>query len=132
VALLNDNNYGQEDNDGDGVAHLTGANKRLTHLMYLNLGPGFATALRPASAGPQGGAGFSRVHPAPGGWRVTGPAGLTARLLDARGRAETPGRERSRESGAGGVLRAAPSRLGVCVVEVRQGARRESRRVVAP
>lgn len=132
VALLNDNNYGQEDNDGDGVAHLTGANKRLTHLMYLNLGPGFATALRPASAGPQGGAGFSRVNPAPGGWRVTGPAGLTARLLDARGRAETPGRETSRESGAGEVFLAAPSRPGVYVVEVRQGARREFRRVVAP
>lgn len=131
VALLNDNNYGQEDNEGDGIAHLMGANKRLTHLMYLNLGKAFATSLRAVPSGPPGpaeGRDLFRVSPAPGGWRVQGPTGLTARLLDPRGRAGVS----ARESGAGTLFVDAPARPGVYVLELRRAPYREFRRVAAP
>src|SRR5690606_37797186 len=37
VVLLNDNDYGQKDDDGDGIPHLVDVPDRLTHLMYLDL-----------------------------------------------------------------------------------------------
>lgn len=130
VAVLNDNDYGQKDEDGDGIPHLAGTTRRLTQLMYLPVAPGFATAVRQPAVGSMGGrgAGF-HVRPVPGGWRVTGPRGhrVSVRMVDPRGRTVSAGH------GDGAVFVPAPAnRPGVYGLEVRAGSQHGWRRVFAP
>lgn len=156
VALINDNDYGQKDEDGDGIPHLVGATRRLTQLMYLDLGPGFATALHASGEGRNGkggmntgfreghGGGF-RIVSLPGAWRVTGPRGLpvTARVTDARGRTVPTSTWRTTPSSGTeepALHIAIPPTPGVYLLELNTGARgfrdprdvREIRRVYAP
>lgn len=135
VALLNDNNYAQEDNDGDGIPHLAGATKRLTQVMYLNLGPGLTTSLRDGR--PDGAFGTTAgrtasaflVTPVPGGWRVRGPDGLSARLRDTQGRLVAEARAGAHANGAGELRLEIPHNPGVYLLDLRAGDHRETRRV---
>ncbi len=128
VALLNDNDYGQKDEDGDGIPHLVGATKQLTQLMYLHLGAGFATAVYDEGAtGFSGGNGGGfRVVSMPGGWRATGPRGLriSGRLTDTRGRTVAAGRG-ERET----LHLEAPAASGLYLLELRAGMHRDIRPV---
>lgn len=131
VAVLNDNDYGQKDDDGDGIPHLSGATKRLTQLMYLNVGPGFVTALQPRQhegVWEVNGGGF-HVRPMPGGWRVTGPRGhrVSVSMVDPRGRTVSTGQ------GDGAVFVPAPENgPGVYVLDIRNGSHHARRRVFVP
>jgi len=127
VAILNDNNYAQEDNDGDGIAHLTGATKRLTQIMYLQMPTGFATSLRgDTKAEAMRATSPFTVRAEAGRWLVRGPAGMTAILRDTRGRVMTTG-----FSGHTGTTMhlVRPHESGIYLLELRLGNHRETRRV---
>jgi len=126
VAILNDNNYAQEDDNGDGIPHLVGATKRLTHLMYLNVGPGLTTALR--SITPAHAASPFTLRTEGNKWFVSGPVGFSAQLMDTRGRvlSETQSLD-AREFQIN-----APKTTGVFVIRFRSGSTQEIRRVTSP
>jgi hypothetical protein len=127
IAILNDNNYAQEDNNGDGIPHLVGQTKRLTQVMYLNVGPGLATAIRTEAPRLRAASRFT-VKIMGTGWTVQGPLGTTARLTDVTGRLVF-----ATETSTGGALHVAtPQHPGVYVLVLRAGNHTEIFRVTRP
>lgn len=126
VAILNDNDYAQSDDDGDGIPHLTGNNKRRTQLMYLVVGKGNLTAGTIGAATGRRAPSLFRVTARPDGWVVRGPAGMTVWRTDVRGRREpVPVADGTAFVAAGG----AP---GIRLLELRHGDHRETHRLFVP
>jgi hypothetical protein len=127
IALINDNNYAQSDEDGDGIPHLVGNTKRQTHLMYLNVGPGPTTATRSNSFAIRPASHFT-VRPINAGWMVHGPLGTTARLINLRGRVVL----QTHPSTEASFQMPAQDLGGVYLLDLRVGTHREVFRITAP
>ena len=131
VALLNDNDYAQSDDDGDGIPHLTGANKRRTQLMYLGVGASLTSGLHGAAGGR--GALFAsspfRITARPDGWHIRGPAGTRIWRTDVHGRRENV----AVTNGAAFIgTKAAGRAAGILLLELRHGRHHETHRVFMP